>query len=216
MCLICVAAVVAAVLSTHADRQEHQDEIQNGSDPARFLKPFTAAGLQAGPVAGKAGDLIVFDTALYHCGCPALSPYGSKLLRAVCIMSMAPVSAVWPQYRMAFEHIVIILTNNACDALWSTIIHGTQRLLLSPSTIKARQLYYELGQGTGGSVLGRLGEEGAQKVLADYAEAQAKGVAKPKIRTFDEANPEVKKIVGDNFDFDGAPPQSRVYGGAKL
>eukprot|EP01044_Picomonas_judraskeda_P035283 COSAG03_NODE_15019_length_443_cov_3.526163_1_plen_65_part_10 len=41
--------------------------------------------------AGKAGDLIVFDTALFHCGCPALSPYGGELLRAVCIMSMAPV-----------------------------------------------------------------------------------------------------------------------------
>ena len=88
--------------------------------------------------------------------------------------------------------------------------------MLSPSTIKARQLYYELGQGTGGSVLGRLGEEGAQKVLADYAKAEANGTAKPKIRSFANASPEVKKIVGDNFDFEGAPPQSRFYGGAKL
>lgn len=78
-------------IKINSDRQEHQEEMQDESDPARFLKPFTAAGLQAGPVSGKAGDLIVFDTALYHCGCPALSPFGSKLLRAVCIMSMAPV-----------------------------------------------------------------------------------------------------------------------------
>ncbi len=91
-----------------------------------------------------------------------------------------------------------------------------QRLLLSPSTIKARQLYYELAQGTGGSVLGRLGEAGAQKVLADYAEAEANGTAKPKVRNFADASLEVRKIVGDNFDFEGAPPQSRFYGGAKL
>ena len=75
-----------------SDRQEHQDEMQDESDPTRFLKPFTSAGLQAGPVSGKAGDLIVFDTALFHCGCPALAPFGGKLLRAVCIMSMVPVS----------------------------------------------------------------------------------------------------------------------------
>ena len=88
--------------------------------------------------------------------------------------------------------------------------------MLSPSIIKVRQLYYELGQGTGGSVLGRMDEEGAQKVLADYADAEAKGTAKPKVRIFADASAEVKRIVGDNFDFDGAPPQSRFYGGAKL
>ncbi len=184
--------------------------MKDESDPARFLKPFSAAGLQAGPVSGKAGDLIVFDTALFHCGCPALSPFGGTLLRAVCIMSMAPVRT--PQ--SAPQHLRFWSRLWLCDKL--SICRRVQRLLLSPSTIKARQLYYELGQGTGGSVLGRLGEEGAQKVLADYAEAEANGTAKPKLRIFADASPEVKKIVGDNFDFEGAPPQSRFYGGAKL
>lgn len=79
-----------------------------------------------------------------------------------------------------------------------------------------RQLYYELGQGSGGSVLGRLGEEGAQKVLADYAAAEAEGTANPKLRCFEDASPEVQRIVGDRFDFEGAPPPSRAHGGAKM
>ena len=90
MLLLAAVANGAPTLVT-ADRQEHQEEMKDESDPARFLRPFTENGLQAGPVSGKAGDLIVFDTALFHCGCPALSPFGGRLLRAVCIMSMAPV-----------------------------------------------------------------------------------------------------------------------------
>jgi hypothetical protein len=43
------------------------------------------------------------------------------------------------------------------------------------------------------------GEEGAQKVLADYAEAEAAGTAKPKMRSFADASPEVKRIVGDRY-----------------
>ena len=163
-------------------RQEHQEEMQDESDDARFVRPFTECGLTPGPVNGKAGDLIIFDTSLFHCGCPALSPHVASapeasegLLRAVCIMSMAP------------------------------------RLLLSPSILKARQLYYELEQGTGGSVMGRTGEKGAQKILEDYAAAEADGTAREKIRNFAEASPEVRRIVGDNFDFSGAPPQSRIF-----
>ena len=61
-----------------------------------------------------------------------------------------------------------------------------------------------------------VGEEGAQNILAEYAKAEAEGIAQPKLRSFADAPPEVKRIVGDRFDFDGAPPQSRFHGGAKM
>ena len=42
------------------------------------------------------------------------------------------------------------------------IMSMAPRLLVCPSIIKARQLYYELGRGTGGSVMGRNTEESAR------------------------------------------------------
>ena len=48
--------------------------------------------------------------------------------------------------------------------------------------VQARQLYFELEQGSGGSVLGRLGEVGAQKVLADRAAAEADGTVRANTR----------------------------------
>ena len=135
----------------NAYRQEHQQEMQDETDPGRYLRPFSRAGLAAGPIVAKAGELVLFDTALFHGYCPPMAPYidsapisSGGLLRCACIMSMAP------------------------------------RLLLSPSIIKARQLYYELDVGTGGSVMGRNTEDAAQKILADYAAAEADGSARPK------------------------------------
>ena len=185
-------------------RQEHKQQMEEDEeDEARFLKPFTECGLTAGPIKGTAGDLILFDTGLFHGYCPALAPtLGSApegsggLLRTACIMSMAP------------------------------------RLLLSPSIIKARQLYYELDVGTGkqlptrltasacgscaanvawagGSVMGRVGEAGAQQILADHAAEEEEGTARPRLRKFTEASPEVRRVIGEDFDFEGAPPESR-------
>ena len=73
------------------------------------------------------------------------------------------------------------------------------RLVLSPSIIKARQLYYEPDIRTGGSVIGRNTEHAAQKL----------SVRRPKRRLFVDASPEVQKIIGNRFDFEGAPPESR-------
>ena len=121
------------VQAINSYRKEHAEQMKDATDPARFLRPFAEAGLPAGPLLGRAGDLVLFDTATFHGFCPGLAPSiasapaGSDgILRCACIMSMAP------------------------------------RLLLSPSIIKARQLYYELGRGTGGSVMGRNTEESAR------------------------------------------------------
>ena len=88
------------------------------------------------------------------------------------------------------------------------------RLLLTPSIIKARQLYYELGVGTGGSVMGRNTEASAAKILADHAVAEANGTAPKMQRRFADAPAAIRRAVGENLDFNGAPPQSRVFGDA--
>lgn len=66
--------------------------------------------------------------------------------------------------------------------------------------------------------MGRNTEATAQKILDDYAAAVADGSAEPKKRRFGDASVEVKRAVGENLDFTGAPPQSRCHGndGPKL
>lgn len=72
------------------------------------LDAFTAFGLTPAILNCKAGDLCLFDTALYHCGCDAADPTGAtgngpdQLLRAICICSMSPTRLLAP-YPHIFE-----------------------------------------------------------------------------------------------------------------
>jgi hypothetical protein len=88
-------------------RANNQEALADTSDPDRHLKPFWALGIQPGPIQVRAGDLCIFDTALFHSACPATDPYGDELLRAICIMSMAPRLLLSPTIlrarRLAFE-----------------------------------------------------------------------------------------------------------------
>ena len=83
----CLLELKAAINEWRANNQE---ALADMSDPDRHLKPFWALGIQPGPIQVRAGDLCIFDTALFHSACPATDPYGDELLRAICIMSMAP------------------------------------------------------------------------------------------------------------------------------
>lgn len=53
-------------------------------------------------LAVKAGDLVLFHTGMYHAGCAAEDPGGlsnrgpTELLRAICILSMAPARLIAP------------------------------------------------------------------------------------------------------------------------
>eukprot|EP01052_Picozoa_sp_SAG31_P000063 SAG31_NODE_2_length_46263_cov_45.908043_33_plen_232_part_00 len=161
-------------------RSDNQQLLASDVDDVnRHLRPFWNLGLRPGPVSCRAGELCIFDTAMFHSACPATEPgsSGNELLRAICIMSMVP------------------------------------RLLLSPAILKARQLAYETAQGTGGSVLGRSGR--AEEILISYNDDPtgflAKRPPRPKCRDFATSSLVIRKIVGENFDFTGAPPQSRVY-----
>ena len=58
--------------------------------------------------------------------------------------------------------------------------------------------------------MGRVGEAGAQQILADHAaEEEEEGTARPRLRRFADASPEVRRVIGEDFDFEGAPPESR-------
>lgn len=60
--------------------------------PGDFHQPFTSIGLVPSVTNIQAGDMVIFDTALYHSGCPAEDPTGvtghgpEHLLRAIFIM----------------------------------------------------------------------------------------------------------------------------------
>ena len=41
-------------------------ELAHGTDPNRFKDPFTSLGLTPAPVSLKAGELLIFNTALFH------------------------------------------------------------------------------------------------------------------------------------------------------
>jgi hypothetical protein len=46
------------------------------SKPGDFHEPFTSIGLVPSVTSVKAGDMVIFDTALYHSGCPSEDPSG--------------------------------------------------------------------------------------------------------------------------------------------
>jgi hypothetical protein len=84
------------VKEINAYREAHRGELHGAPDE------FRSVGLTPGVLNGKAGDLHLFDTATYHDGCDAEDPTGgsgrgpNELLRAVCILSMAPTRLLAP------------------------------------------------------------------------------------------------------------------------
>jgi hypothetical protein len=65
-------------------------------EPDEDAEQFTSLGLTPCVTNVKAGDMVIFDTALFHAGCAAADPTGvtgngtDQLLRAVYIMGMTP------------------------------------------------------------------------------------------------------------------------------
>eukprot|EP01052_Picozoa_sp_SAG31_P049688 SAG31_NODE_10996_length_1075_cov_0.922131_3_plen_178_part_01 len=162
--------MVAAIGASRASRWRGEGDGRKwiGSGlPEEDLESFTEHGLQPAIVNGTAGGkrscltrdpypshrslrqprarltirLILFDTALFHAGCPAEDPTGAgprshgpeHLLRAICVMAMAPTR------------------------------------LLTPGLIPARVRAYELDQFIGGTV-SKLYFEGEDCILPNYVE----------------------------------------------
>jgi hypothetical protein len=141
----------------NAYREKHMP-FDDASDPDRFIRPFQELGLTAGPVNAKAGDLILFDTACVFFTAPQQLQLdfaaavggggGDHCLRnfvAGCRTFHAACPATDPgEGSMELRRAICIMSM-------------VPRLLLSPTIIKARRLAYEVGRGTGGTVMAREG-----------------------------------------------------------
>ncbi len=71
--------------------------------PDEDVEQYTALGLTPSVSNVRAGDMVIFDTALYHSGCAAADPTGAtgngtnQLLRAIYIMGMTPTRLKTPR-----------------------------------------------------------------------------------------------------------------------
>ena len=82
-------------------------------EPDEDSEQFTSLGLTPCVTNVKAGDMMIFDTALFHAGCAAADPTGAtgngtdQLLRAIYIMGMTPTRLKTPRElharRLAYE-----------------------------------------------------------------------------------------------------------------
>ena len=82
-----------AAIQSYREEQGVDWESMEDDEQRNFTDAYTAIGLQPGILNAKAGDLIFFDTALYHGVCHAEDPVANgpnELLRAIFIQSMVP------------------------------------------------------------------------------------------------------------------------------
>jgi hypothetical protein len=134
--------------------------------PEEFLEPFTAQGLQPVVLNNKAGDLVLFDTGMYHAGCHAEDPTGmsnggpAELLRVICILSMAPARLLQPY----------------------------------PEVHLARRRAYELDVFTGGSCMGNLDEHGRPRRAIGFLQ-KVEQEGEPNVRNFQDAPLPVQAII---------------------
>ena len=68
----------------------NKDTLINSIDPYRYHRVFTECGLTPSPVKLEGGDIMIINTKLFHCGCPALNMNTDHLLRVLSVISMVP------------------------------------------------------------------------------------------------------------------------------
>ena len=136
-----------AAIQSYREEQGVDWESMEDDEQRNFTDAYTAIGLQPGILNAKAGDLIFFDTALYHGVCHAEDPVANgpnELLRAIFIQSMVPT-----------EHL---------GKGW-----GSDEPPLGSShrsdVLRARRIAFEQGRVTGGSV---VNPRNARQILTDY------------------------------------------------
>jgi hypothetical protein len=117
------------------DDYPEMEELERAARDTRkhFFEPFTELGLTPGVVDARAGDLIIFDTALYHGCCNAEEPFGTDILRTIFIQSMVPVELLGQG-------------RGKSEPGYAGLDHTT-------TVLAARKRAYETGHVTGGSVL---------------------------------------------------------------
>ena len=165
-----VEAIAAARASRYVGEGGERTYVGPGAGPEEDLAAFTEQGLEPAIVNGTAGDLILFDTALYHTGCPAEDPSGTgprsrgadHILRAIFILSMAPTR--------------LVTDLKANDG---------------SSMLKARRRAYEMDKWFGG-VVGKRDLEGPNCTSPNFMQ-ETEGM--PRVRDFKDAPREVQRLV---------------------
>ena len=150
-------------------------EFEDASREAQqqFFEPFTELGLEPGIIRAKAGDLVIFDTGLYHGCCNAEDPSGDALLRTIFIQSMVPVA-----------HLGNGRGGNAEQPGGGGGFAGLDH---TTTVLAARRRAYETGTVTGGSVL-------TPDQAVALLEAEAKS-PKPIVRDWASTPAAVRRLV---------------------
>ena len=83
-----------AAIQSYREEQGVDWESMEDDEQRNFTDAYTAIGLQPGILNAKAGDLIFFDTALYHGVCHAEDPVAN---------GPTPVMEIWSLILYSFE-----------------------------------------------------------------------------------------------------------------
>ena len=186
---------VAAIQSYREEKGVDWDSMED-DEQRNFTDAYTAIGLQPGILNAKAGDLIFFDTALYHGVCHAEDPVANgpnELLRAIFIQSMVPT-----------EHL---------GKGW-----GSDEPPLGSShrsdVLRARRIAFEQGRVTGGSV---VNPREARRIIEDYEQNPGVPYADPTyVRRWEDAPELVRKLVQPEEPEDPLPEPAQASASARL
>ena len=150
-----------------------------------YVEQYTSIGLQPAILNVKAGDLVFFDTALYHGVCHAEDPVANgpnELLRAIFIQSMVPAAHLGKGW-------------------------GSDEPPLGSShrsdVLRARRIAFETGRVTGGSV---INPRSARQIIQEYQE-NPQNYADPTVSySWENASPEARRLVCPEEPEDGFLP----------
>jgi hypothetical protein len=162
---------------------------------AADLEPFERCGLTPCVTNIKAGDCVLFDTALFHGAYAAEDPTGesgngpNQLLRAIYILGMAfsrlQTPTILEARRKAYELDVFWPPTIGHAALAQHIVAGKLEGLYEPSLQSSSTQPSEAAEGTL--------EKALQLALAGRRDTR--GALFPRIREFAKAQPEVQRLI---------------------
>jgi len=162
------------------------------------LEPFERCGLTPCVTNIKAGDCVLFDTALFHGAYAAEDPTGksgngeNQLLRAIYILGMAfsrlQTPTILEARRKAYELDVFWPPTIGHAAFAQHIVAGNLEGQYDPSLVRATRPS-EAAEGTLEKAL-QLALEGRQDL---------RGEVFPRIREFAKAEPEVQRLIDPTY-----------------
>ena len=161
-------------IQTYRKKNNVDWDAMSDLEQRHYVEQYTSIGLQPAILNVEAGDLVFFDTALYHGVCHAEDPVANgpnELLRAIFIQSMVPA-----------EHL---------GKGW-----GSDEPPLGAShradVLRARRIAFETGRVTGGSI---VNPRSARQIIQEYQE-NPENYADPTVDySWENASEEARRLV---------------------